>query len=157
LYASAAFGLRLCALHGRPCRGGRVLLTLDASLRECDLRVERLDVRPAVRDRVLVGPRVDVEEEFALLQRLVVDHVQLGNPAGDFGDDVDDVSHHGRVSVCGCRTTRPTTTTASNSAPTTIPTLRTFPATRRSTAPIVPHAANRTSQVPRMSSAARQA
>jgi len=56
LYASAAFGLPLSALHGGPCRGGRVLLTLDASLRECDLRVERLDVRPAVRDRVLVPP-----------------------------------------------------------------------------------------------------
>ena len=69
-------------------------------MRRCvsvDLRVERLDVRPAVRDRELVGPRVDDEQEIALLHGLVVDHVQLDDPAGDFGDDVDDVGHHGRV------------------------------------------------------------
>src|SRR5262245_23526915 len=50
-----------------------------------------------MRDRVLVGPWVDDEQEIPLLHGLVVDYVKLYDPARDFRDDVDDVGHHGRV------------------------------------------------------------
>ena len=116
-----------------------------------DLRVERLDVRPALLDRKLVGPRVDEEQEIALLHGLVVDRVELDDPARDFRDDVDDVGHHGRVVGLWMPHDARDDHDGQHEAPAMMAMLSSLPRAR-----IARHPPNRTSQLAKIRSAARQ-
>lgn len=71
-------------------RGLRVvLLRVDGTLGQRDLPVERDEARPGTRQCVLIGTRVDLEQQIALLDRLVVADCQFSDAPVDFRHDVD--------------------------------------------------------------------